>query len=45
VSTASPVMARMRARLGVEGSIWLLGGAIAVAAAALYAGVVAALPH
>jgi diguanylate cyclase (GGDEF)-like protein len=36
---------RLRARLGPEASIWLLGGAIAIAAAALYAGVVAGLPH
>src|SRR5215208_5680957 len=45
MSPSAPLATRLRVRLGVEGSIWLLGLAIAAAAAGLYTGVVAKLPH
>jgi len=45
MSRSAPLATRLRVRLGVEGSIWLLGLAIAAAAAGLYTGVVAKLPH
>ena len=45
MSTTLRHLAGLRTRLGVEGSIWLLGLGVAVAAAALYTGVVADLPH
>ncbi|HEX2231948.1 MAG TPA: EAL domain-containing protein [Thermoleophilaceae bacterium] len=45
MSPHATAVLRLRARLGAEAPIWLLGAGIAVAAAALYAGVVANLPH
>ena len=45
MTRAVPLLAGLRARLGIEGGIWLLGLGIAAAAAALYFGVVANLPH
>ena len=45
MSTTLCHLAGLRGRLGLEGAIWLLGLGVAAAAAALYIGVVAGLPH
>ena len=45
MSTTLRHLAGLRGRLGLEGAIWLLGLGVAAAAAALYIGVVAGLPH
>ena len=45
MSTTLRHLAGLRTRLGVQGSIWILGLGVAAAAVALYTGVVADLPH